>query len=109
MGAGARFFAKKGRKKKTDDAAATTEEEVVEEAAVEEPVVVEEVVAEVPPTPEPTVDFSGASKAQEMPSINKDLFASFDLGDVKVVESAPDNKPPTQEDTIEGRYASVLF
>ena len=44
-----------------------------------------------------------------MPTISKDLFAAFTLGDVKVVEAAPDNKPPTQEDTIEGRYASVLF
>jgi hypothetical protein len=44
-----------------------------------------------------------------MPEISRDLFGAFDLGDVKVVESAPDNKPPTSEDTIEGRYASVLF
>lgn len=44
-----------------------------------------------------------------MADISKDLFKSFSLGDVKEVSSAPDNKPPTQEDTIEGRYAAVLF
>jgi len=37
------------------------------------------------------------------------LFASFDLGGIKVVNSAPDNRPPIAEDTIEGRYAGVLF
>ena len=30
-------------------------------------------------------------------------------GDVKVVQSTPDHKPPTIDDTIEGRYAGVLF
>jgi len=29
--------------------------------------------------------------------------------DVKVIQSTPDHKPPTAEDTIEGRYAGVLF
>lgn len=36
--------------------------------------------------------------------------AGFSVGaDVKVIQSAPDNKPPSAEDTIEGRYAGVLF
>lgn len=33
----------------------------------------------------------------------------FSVGDIKVIESTPDHKPPTAEDTIEGRYAGVLF
>jgi len=34
----------------------------------------------------------------------------FSVGDdVKVIQSTPDHKPPTAEDTIEGRYAGVLF
>jgi len=37
------------------------------------------------------------------------LFSSFDVGSAPVVNSAPDNKPPIAEDTIEGRYAGVLF
>ena len=41
--------------------------------------------------------------------ISQDLYKNFDLGNVKVIESTPDNKPPSKEDTIEGRYASVLF
>lgn len=44
-----------------------------------------------------------------MADINRDLFSPFSLGDVKEVGSAPDNKPPNAEDTIEGRYAAVLF
>lgn len=34
---------------------------------------------------------------------------SFSVGDINVVQSAPDNEPPIKEDTIEGRYAAVLF
>jgi F-type H+-transporting ATPase subunit O len=42
-------------------------------------------------------------------NLDKSLFAAFTVGDVKVVESAPDNKAPSYEDSIEGRYANVLF
>lgn len=41
--------------------------------------------------------------------LHKDLFKPFTLGDIKVVTSTPDNKAPSYEDTIEGRYANVLF
>lgn len=41
--------------------------------------------------------------------MDKSLFKPFTLGDIKVVESTPDNKAPSYEDTIEGRYANVLF
>lgn len=99
-----------GAKKKKKDVVEDAEE--VEAEAVEEAV---EVAAE--PTPEPVVatpkapsaDFTGATKAQDMPEISKDLFGAFSLGDVPQVQSAPDNKAPTQEDTMEGRYAAVLF
>lgn len=37
------------------------------------------------------------------------MFKDFSLGDIKQIQSTPDHKPPSQEDTIEGRYASVLF
>lgn len=37
------------------------------------------------------------------------MFGSFSVGTSNVVNSAPDNKPPISEDTIEGRYAGVLF
>ena len=37
------------------------------------------------------------------------MFKAFSIGDVKQIDSTPDHKPPAQEDTIEGRYASVLF
>ncbi len=41
--------------------------------------------------------------------MDKSLFQPFSLGDVKEVRSTPDNKAPSFEDTIEGRYANVLF
>lgn len=34
---------------------------------------------------------------------------NFELGQINVVQSAPDHEPPIKEDTIEGRYAAVLF
>lgn len=41
--------------------------------------------------------------------LDKALYQPFSLGEVKVVKSTPGNKAPTIEDTIAGRYASVLF
>jgi ATP synthase F1 delta subunit len=46
---------------------------------------------------------------QPQEKLSQELFKAFSLGDVKKINSTPDHKPPTQEDTIEGRYASVLF
>jgi F-type H+-transporting ATPase subunit O len=37
------------------------------------------------------------------------LFVPFTVGDVNQINSTPGNKPPSSEDTIEGRYAGVLF
>ena len=103
-----RGFAKKGRKKKNADDASQTEDEPVEEPVHAEPEPVHH-------EPEPVVaaegrpDFSAATKAQPQEVVAKDLFQAFSVGDVKQVQSTPGNKPPSQEDTIEGRYASVLF
>jgi hypothetical protein len=47
---------------------------------------------------------AAAAKAQSSPS-----GLPFSVGEIKVTNSVPDNKPPSQEDTIEGRYATVLF
>ena len=44
-----------------------------------------------------------------MLDLDKSLFLPFTLGDIKKVISTPDNKAPSYEDTIEGRYANVLF
>lgn len=95
-----RCFAKKKKSKKSEDDATVTEEE--------------EVPAYTPPTPAPTqksskVDWSAAGKAPEAQTLDQSLFQSFSVGDVKVVQTTEDHKPPIQEDTIEGRYASVLF
>jgi len=74
----------------------------------------EEVPAYTPPTPPPTqsatkTDWAAAGKAPEAQQLDQELFKSFSVGDVKVVQTTEDHKPPIQEDTIEGRYASVLF
>lgn len=95
------------------------EEPVVEPAAQEEPAAPEEPVVETPtpepeptPTPEPEEpkpDFSAASTSQPAQEVSKDLFSSFSAGTITKTNSAPDHKPPIVEDTIEGRYAGVLF
>jgi hypothetical protein len=41
--------------------------------------------------------------------VSPDLFKPFSVGDVTQVQTTPDHKPPSQDDTIDGRYASVLF
>lgn len=94
-----RSFAKK-KKAKKDDGASMTEEEPVEEPVhtYHEPVAATT-----------KLDFSAATKAQPAETVARELFSAFSVGDVKQVQSTPGNKPPSQEDTIEGRYASVLF
>lgn len=67
---------------------------------------------------EPQVVFDNSSaasgdkpwlKQNTVLDLSKDLFKPFSLGDVNVVTNTPDNKAPSYEDTIEGRYANVLF
>jgi len=109
-----RAFAKKSKKSKknaegvtTDDEANAVEEEV-EAAAPEEPVqeVAKEIIQDAPTE---SFDMSGASLKQPPQQVDAGLFEAFSVGDIKQIQSAPDHKPPTQEDTIEGRYAAVLF
>jgi len=99
-----------GKKKKSDDAP-TEDEATVEEVAAEpvpEPVVEETPAAPEPPA-EPKPDFSAASSSQPAAEVSKDLFGSFSVGSITQTKSAPHHKPPISEDTIEGRYAGVLF
>ena len=50
------------------------------------------------------------AKAAPVPeNVDASLYVPFSVGDIKITNSVPDNKPPSQEDTIEGRYATVLF
>ena len=82
-----------------------TEEEAVEEPAQEE-------TPEPTPEPEPVQsapDMSAAFTSQESEPVASDLFKPFSLGNIKQVDSTPDHQPPSKEDTIEGRYAGVLF
>jgi len=41
--------------------------------------------------------------------LDKSLFKAFNAGDVNKVGSVPDHQPSSKEDTIEGRYTTVLF
>lgn len=74
-----------------------------------------ESVPESVPEPEPVVedkpDFSAATAAQPAQSVSSDLFGAFNVGTSNIVTNAADqdHKPPIVEDTIEGRYAGVLF
>ena len=94
-----RSFAKKKGKK-------AAPEEPTEEEEFAEP----EPVAEPTPAPEqPKADFSAATKKADVEKPAADLFKAFSVGDVKQIQSTEDHKPPAMEDTIGGRYASVLF
>lgn len=98
---------KKKKAKKSEDEPSEFEDEV------EEPM--PESVPESVPEPEPVVedkpDFSAATAAQPAQSVSSDLFGAFNVGTSNIVTNAADqdHKPPIVEDTIEGRYAGVLF
>merc|ERR1740130_1897168 len=105
-----------GKKKKDYEETPTEDEAVVEEAVAQE--VAEEVAPEepaTPPTPPPPPpielkeEFAAANASQPAQEVSKDLFGSFSVGSITKTNSAPNNKPPIAEDTIEGRYAGVLF
>lgn len=53
--------------------------------------------------------FEGYEISSSEVNLDASLFQPFSLGDIKKVTSTPDNKAPSSEDTIEGRYAGVLF
>lgn len=56
-----------------------------------------------------TSRFEGYEISTAEVNLDASLFQPFSLGDIKKVNSTPDNKAPSSEDTIEGRYAGVLF
>ena len=66
----------------------------------------EEVVQEVQPDPEPIVE---SKEAPTFEPVARDLFSPFSVGDIKQVQSVEGNEAFSNEDTIEGRYAGVLF
>ena len=89
------FGAKKKKVKKTEEE--PTDYETIDEPAQAQP------VAAVHDSKEPW-----KIKTQTI-DLDKSLFKPYSLGDVTKVDSTPDNKAPSYEDTIEGRYANVLF
>ena len=97
------FGAKKRRGRKSPDVPTEDESEEVSGAAEEE-VQHEEPVAQ--PVPEPT---PVARTPEPQAALARDLFQPFSVGDIKQIDSAPGDQAPSKEDTIEGRYAGVLF
>lgn len=108
-----RAFGAKKRTRRTDTDASASEVE-------EETTPVEE------PTPEPVQPKRQATaaaahdpneheyvrRARVVPTfaaVPKELFQAWSAGDLPQIDSVPNDKPPAQEDTIEGRYAYVLF
>ena len=90
---------RKKKAKQTEDEVSEYEDVVEEEPPVHH---------EAPPAQEKP-DFSAAGASQPAQEVNKDLFGAFSVGTINQVNSSPDHKPPITEDTIEGRYAGVLF
>ena len=87
-----RFFAKE-------------ESEAAEEAAeVPEPEPVQEA-----PKPKAKAAPKKAAAASQDLNLDRSLFQAFSVGDIRQIDSTPDHRPPSQEDTIEGRYSGVLF
>ena len=92
---------------KSEDESATASEGEEVEAAEPEP------VPEPKPAAKPKAKPAAAGSSQAAQStfdpVDKSLFTPFDIGNIKKIESTPDHKPPSEEDTIEGRYSGVLF
>ena len=64
------------------------------------------------PDPEPVVEeptFQTTQATPEPIELSRDLYQPFSVGNIKQIDSTPDHKAPSKEDTIEGRYAGVLF
>jgi hypothetical protein len=89
-----RSMAKRGRPKKSDSEATVTEDEA--DAAVERESVPEPVKA-------------APKAAAQAVNVDKALFAPWSAGDIPKINSVEGNICPVSEQTIEGRYASVLF
>lgn len=89
------FAAKKQKKPKANDEQ-LTEYETVDENAQS-------------PSWTQAADTPAWLKQNGVLNLDKSLFVPFTVGDIKVVKKTPDNKAPSYEDTIEGRYANVLF
>ena len=89
-----RAFAKKSKKadepSDSEEPVAAAEPEPVKKAA-----------------PKKAAASSGAAASNL--NLDRALFEPFSLGNIKKLDSTPDHAPPSKEDTIEGRYASVLF
>ena len=92
-----RSFAKKRKSRKNADI--PTEDESEEVVAAQEEVVHAE--------PEPVPVVKSTDSVEHAP-VSKDLFSAW-KNDVIVTQSVPNNKALSKEDTIEGRYAGVLF
>lgn len=101
----ARGFAKKGRKKKTESDVTTDEEG---SQTIEEQVQAQQQEPE-PVKVEKKAPAKEADSSSNNSNLDKSLFEEFSLGDIKRVDSTPGDKPARMEDTIEGRYAYVLF
>lgn len=64
------------------------------------------------PTRATKYDWTGQANKDSLdaPKLAAEFFQPFTVGEnIKRVASAPDHKPPSFEDTIEGRYAASLF
>jgi F-type H+-transporting ATPase subunit O len=98
-----RFFAKKSKKGGKTDAGASSEQEV-EEAATH--------MAHAAPTRATKFDWTAQANKDSLdaPKLDAEFYKPFTVGEnIKRVASAPDHRPPSFEDTIEGRYAASLF
>lgn len=95
----ARFFSNTESGSDAENASGDEVEETPEPEPVPEPT----------PAPKAQPAAQPAAAAAPMDPLDRSLFQPFSVGNIKVIESTPDHKPPSEEDTIEGRYSGVLF
>lgn len=94
-----RYFSKEsGGESGEENVSGDEEVEAEEEAPEPEP----------QPAPQPKAQPAPQPQAAAEP-LDRSLFQPFSVGNIKKIESTPDHRPPSEEDTIEGRYSGVLF
>lgn len=105
-----RFFAKKGKKGTRSEGEATDAEHVVDAEYEAAPVhhapiaAVQRANAKHDWTREANID------TLDTPKLAAKFYQPFSVGNnIKKIDSVPNHKPPSFEDTIEGRYAGALF
>lgn len=106
-----RCFAKKKRTRSKSEGEGATEQEQGDEVEVRTAPTEEPTPVTWTPQKSTKIDWSAEANRDSLdaPNLKSEYYQEFSVGDIARIASAPDHKPPSFEDTIEGRYAASLF